>query len=181
MNCPKCKQSMQSRTIGGTTIDECPQCRGIWFDPGKIDEVKNKIDPDLRWMDFRIWRKRADFKVVADPLFCPRCADTALTAVAERQSGTVMRFCALCGGAWLKREDFEKIIDALAQEAENRTASDYIKESLQQAADLFAGEKDLISEWKDLKAVLRLLKYRVFIENPKLESIMKGLQKTLPL
>jgi len=52
---------------------------------------------------------------------------------------------------------------------------------LRLAAELVAGEKDRISEWKDLKAVLRLLKYRIFVENPKLSAVMQGLQKTLPL
>lgn len=49
------------------------------------------------------------------------------------------------------------------------------------AADIFTNPGRFISEWKDLKAVLRMLRYRVFVENPKLRSILAGIQNSLPL
>jgi hypothetical protein len=39
----------------------------------------------------------------------------------------------------------------------------------------------LVSEWRDLKAVLRLLSFRFFADNPKLNSILLGIQKSLPI
>ena len=181
MNCPACSQPMTSRRIGDTPIDECPHCRGIWFDPGEIDEIKNRVEPELRWMDFQLWRQEAVFRVQPDPLLCPRCADAAMTALAEKDSEFLIRFCTRCGGSWLDAGDLANIIHSLNREAESRTAADYFKESCKQAAELLTGEKRLISEWKDLKAVLHLLKYRVFAENPKLTTVMQGLRKTLPL
>ncbi|MGA8020570.1 MAG: zf-TFIIB domain-containing protein [Desulfobacterales bacterium] len=181
MNCPKCNQPMENKRMGDVAIDECRKCRGIWFDPGEIDDVKDRIEPEFRWMDFELWRAQAEFKVEFDPLSCPRCRDVALTAVTEKDSTTVVRFCTECGGTWLNVGDLAKIIEALNTELDRRTASDYFKESLKQAAELITGKKDPISEWKDLKVVLRLLKYRIFVENPKLSAVMKGLQKTLPL
>jgi Zn-finger nucleic acid-binding protein len=172
---------MDSKRVGETTIDECPKCRGIWFDPGEIDEIKNLVEPELRWMDFQLWREKAVFQTEYDPFFCPRCPDVALTAIAEKDTELLIRFCTQCGGSWLNAGTLANIIHSLNTEAESRTAADYFKKSLKQAAELFTGEKKLISEWKDLKAVLHLLKYRVFAENPKLTAVMKGLQKTLPL
>jgi hypothetical protein len=78
-------------------------------------------------------------------------------------------------------EDFAGIVSALATELDNRTAADYVRESLKQAADLVKNKEDPISDWKDLKAVLRLLKFRFFVENPKLDAVMKGFQKSMPL
>jgi Zn-finger nucleic acid-binding protein len=181
MLCPKCNQLMEKKRIGDVLIDECLKCRGIWFDMGEIDDVKDEMAPELRWMDFELWRAQADFKVEFDPLFCPRCKNAALTAVTEKRSATVVRFCTQCGGTWLNAGDLANVIDALNTELDKRTATDHFKESLRQAAELVTGEKDRISEWKDLKAVLRLLKYRIFVENPKLSAVMQGLQKTLPL
>lgn len=181
MHCPACSQSMKHKQIGHTTIDECPQCGGIWFDPGELDEIKDRVDPDLRWIDFRLWREQADFTVQPDPLFCPRCPEVAMTAVNQKNADLIIRFCTRCGGTWLNAGDLAIIIDSLSKQADALTAADYFKESLKQAAELITGEKTLISEWKDLKSVLRLLKYRVFVENPKLTAVMKGLQKTLPL
>jgi Zn-finger nucleic acid-binding protein len=172
---------MESRRIGETTIDECPRCRGIWFDPGEIEEIKNRVEPQLRWMDFRLWCEKAVFKVEPDTLFCPRCPDVALTTVAENDSGILIRLCTSCGGTWLAADALAKIIQALDTEAARRTSADYFKESLKQAGELFTGDRKLLSEWKDLKAVLHLLKYRIFAENPKLNTVMQGLRKTLPL
>jgi Zn-finger nucleic acid-binding protein len=104
-----------------------------------------------------------------------------LTTVIEEESGIAVRFCPRCGGSWLNAVDLAKIIAALEAELDKRTASDYFKESFKQAGELLTGKEDPISQWKDLKAVLRLLKFRIFIENPKLNAVMKGLQKTLPL
>jgi Zn-finger nucleic acid-binding protein len=181
MDCPKCHQPMESKSIGNVVIDECQKCRGIWFDPGEIDDVKDGIEPELRWLDFELWRAQADFQMEHDPLLCPRCKNVALTAVSEKDSATVVRFCTHCGGTWLNAGDLANIIDALNMELDKRNASDYFKESLKQAVKLVTGKEDPITEWKDLKAVLRLLKYRIFVGNPKLSAVMKGLQKTLPL
>ena len=181
MNCPKCNRPMASRRIGDAAIDECRKCLGIWFDPGEIDEIKDEISPELRWIDVGLWREKTDFKVESDPLFCPRCMNITLTTITEKRSNTTVRFCAQCGGSWLNPADLAKIISALSADLNNRSASYYLEESLKQAAELFTGKEAPISEWKDLKTVLRLLKYRVFIENPKLSAVMVGLQKTLPL
>lgn len=172
---------MQSRDIGRVAIDECKNCKGIWFDPGEIDDVKDEISTDLRWLDFDFWRKNAEFQMEQSPLYCPCCKETSLTTVSESDSGAAVRFCTACGGTWLKASDLAKIVSSLNREVEKKSAADYFKESLKQAAELLTGKGDLISEWKDLKEVLRLLKYRIFIENPKLNAIMQGLQKTLPL
>ncbi|MGB5983890.1 MAG: zf-TFIIB domain-containing protein [Desulfobacterales bacterium] len=181
MNCPQCKQPMQNKQIGEIIIDECRTCRGIWFDPGEIEEVKDEVAPQLRWMDIELWRDNTDFKVEFDSLYCPRCLDVAMTALVDRKSDTTLRFCNVCNGFWLRAADFRQIIAALDQEADRLSATDYLKESLKQGGDLISGDTTLISDWKDLKMVLRLLKYRVFVEHRKLGSIVKGLQKSFPL
>jgi hypothetical protein len=81
----------------------------------------------------------------------------------------------------LNAGDFKKILDALSEEAESKSVSEYIKVSLKEASEIFTNPTGLISEWKDLKAVLRMLRHRVFIENPKLKNILVGIQKSLPL
>ena len=181
MNCPQCREPMQSQPIGDTVVDECGQCRGIWFDPGKIDEIKDELSPELRWLDFRIWRREAQFQVEFDPLYCPRCGDIPLTTLTEGASMASLRFCTQCRGRWLEVADFARIIEALVRELNAKTTTDYIQASLKQASELFTGSKDFISEWRDLQSVLRLLKHRFFVENPNLDSMLQGLQKSLPL
>jgi hypothetical protein len=78
-------------------------------------------------------------------------------------------------------EDFAGIVSALSSELDNLTVADYFRESLKQATNLVKSKEESISDWKDLKAVLRLLKFRFFVENPKLDAVMKGFQKSMPL
>ena len=159
MNCPECQQPMTKKSRGDVTLDACPQCRGLWFDSGEIDDLKDQlVPPELRWTDFDLWRHQAGFEVSFDPLHCPRCQ-----------------------GSWMTAGDFAGIVSALTTELDNRTTADYVRESLKQAADLVKNKEDPISDWKDLKAVLRLLKFRFFVENPKLDAVMKGFQKSMPL
>jgi hypothetical protein len=82
---------------------------------------------------------------------------------------------------WLNFGTFKDIIAAFSAEAENKPVSEYVKTSLNEASDIILNSKNLVSEWKDLKAVLRMLRYRVFVENPKFRSILEGIQKSMPL
>ena len=73
------------------------------------------------------------------------------------------------------------ISDLLLDEANEKSASDLVIISLQQAKKLLMNPESPISEWHDFKSVLSLLKHRIFIENPKLKNIIVGLEKSLPL
>lgn len=181
MECPNCRQTMAKQRVGPATVDECPNCRGIWFDADRFEEAKDGLAPEVRWMDVSLWRQLADATADFQPLNCPRCRNTALTALVDRKADVIVRFCTECGGTWLNAEGLRAVVAALEREMEGRTTLDYAEESLRQAKDLVTGEKGLISEWKDLVTVLRLFKYRLFAEHPGLTAVMKGLQKTLPL
>lgn len=182
MKCPNCHQTMETKSIGDVTIDECRQCRGMWFDAGEIDAVKDQLaPPELHWAEFELWRKQANFEVAKDPLACPRCADAALTTITDKETDTVVRFCPGCKGAWMTTEDFNGIVNGLIAELDSRTAAEYLQESLKQASVLLSTKEDPITDWKDFRAILRLLKYRFFVENPTLDAIMKGFQKSMPL
>ena len=41
LNCPKCKAVMEKVSFGGTTVDRCVSCRGIWFDAGEREHLKD--------------------------------------------------------------------------------------------------------------------------------------------
>ena len=181
MHCPMCHEAMKPLKIGGVEIDECRQCRGIWFDKGELAEAKDEVDPDLRWLDFGIWKQETRFHINDGPLKCPRCQKNAMREINFRGPDVDFRFCPFCEGVWLNAGDFKKILDTLSEEAESKSVSEYIKVSLKEASEIFTNPKGLISEWKDLKAVLRMLRHRVFIENPKLKNILVGIQKSLPL
>ena len=174
MKCPKCNIEMQIKEIGQTQIDECPECQGMWFDQGEIDASKDELEEDLRWINFEIWKGKCEFRGKKDPLKCPKCPNTYLTVLYDQQTESEIDLCTLCRGLWLDKGEFESILNALNKEVQSRQTSDYLKESLKQAMEIITGPKSLVSEWHDLKAVLRLLNKRLFSDPGKLKQVIEN-------
>ena len=184
MQCPKCRVSMQPIPMGPAAVDECAQCGGLWFDHGELDQVIGTTDPDLRWLDIDFWKDASDFTVSPDAMGCPKCSRYYLTRLEDRATQTSAALCGNCHGIWLDAGQLRGIIRAVARCANQMDSADYLKESLHQVGEMFgaAGEKPVsFSHWRDLKALLRMLKYRIYSEHPKLVSMLVGAQKSLPL
>jgi Zn-finger nucleic acid-binding protein len=172
---------MNQNTVDEITLNECARCRGMWFDQGRLDEVKDKVLPDLGWLDIDTWKEQVEFEARRDPTFCPKCLDVALVTIKDRKSNTEISICTQCKGTWLATGQFLNFINALMDEANRKSAPEFVKISLQRAREMLTSPDSMISEWQDLKTVLQLLKHRIFIEHPKLKNIIIGLQKSLPL
>jgi Zn-finger nucleic acid-binding protein len=181
MHCPVCRQEMKPLKIGDVQVDECRRCKGIWFDKGELKEVKDEVDPDLRFLDIKMLSRKAVFNINKEPLECPRCRKVSMRRIHFQEPDIDITLCPACEGVWLNAGDFKKILDALRDEAASRSLSDYVKTSLKEGSEIFTNPGRFISEWRDLKAVLRMLRYRIFVENQKLRSILVGIQKSLPL
>lgn len=40
MNCPRCETSiLDEKDRDGVTIDQCPECRGVWLDRGELEKL----------------------------------------------------------------------------------------------------------------------------------------------
>ncbi|MFH2009786.1 MAG: zf-TFIIB domain-containing protein [bacterium] len=46
MNCPKCKVEMSAHTVVGIEVDKCPDCEGIYFDQGELDQLLTQGAPE---------------------------------------------------------------------------------------------------------------------------------------
>jgi Zn-finger nucleic acid-binding protein len=169
---------MKESGVGRVRIHECRHCRGIWFNRGELNAVKDEILPDLGWMD--IWQHKAEFKASANPMMCPKCSQMALVTLNDRRSGTEISFCNQCKGIWLDADQFCNIVDRLIEQADQQSVPDYIRASLHQAKEMITNPEAIMSEWKDLKSVLKLLNYRILAEHPTIESVIAGLQKSIP-
>jgi Zn-finger nucleic acid-binding protein len=181
MNCPECHVQLSEFNIGDDVLKECRVCRGLWFEQGQLDAVHDDVLPEMGWVDMDRLKDRFDFKTATDVLFCPRCQNIALTKFRDQNSKAEFCICTQCQGTWLATGQFLSLINLLLEEANKKTASELAVISLQQVKELLTDSNAMISEWQDLKSVLALLKKRIFVENPKLKSIIVGLQKSLPL
>ena len=63
MKCPKCRDGLKARLIGSIQVDDCPICKGTWFDCDELRKVKDLTDPDLNWLDFELWSHKDRFHV----------------------------------------------------------------------------------------------------------------------
>jgi Zn-finger nucleic acid-binding protein len=153
----------------------------MWFDHGQLDAVKDEVMPDMAWLNIDTWKEEAEFEAHRIAIFCPKCRDFALITVKDRKSMTEISMCTQCKGTWLATGQFLNLINELIDEAKQKSAPEFVKISLQQAKELLMTDDSIISEWQDFKTVLELLTHRIFIEHPKLKSLIVGLQKSLPL
>jgi Zn-finger nucleic acid-binding protein len=180
MDCPRCNVPMTTRKIGNVEVDECLECKGIWFDRDELRQAKDAIDRDLSWMDFDIWKHKDQFHIAPKPTKCPRCA-IPMAAVNYGDTGVEICVCSNCRGTWLDGGEFDKIVACLHEELDSKTTSDYVRDSLEEAKEIFTGKDSLASEWKDFTKVLKMFEYRFFTEHPRLFQTVKEMARRAPL
>ena len=127
-------------------------------------------------MDFEIWKHEDRFKTKASEINCPVCTTQAQT-IDYGATAVEIDYCPSCQGVWLDENEFKKIIESLEQELVSKSFSEYIKASIEEAKEIITGPESFISEWKDFVTVLRMMQYRMFVENPKLLDTILSLQK----
>ena len=182
MQCAKCNAEMHTIAMDTVTIDQCPQCGGIWFDQGEFEDVLESTDPDLAWLNIDFWKNQEELQVSTDDLACPKCHRYYLIRLEDPATGTNARMCSDCRGIWLDAAQLHRIIGALTEIAHRTESAELIKEGLDRFAIMIDTSPETPSfQWRGLPAVLRMLKYRIYTEHPKLVSILVGAQKALPL
>ena len=74
MDCPKCDAAMNERNLrtlqGLVVFDQCPSCKGFWFDTGEAEKLKDSWEPDF--IDSGDPEKGKEFNKIRD-VKCPRC------------------------------------------------------------------------------------------------------------
>jgi Zn-finger nucleic acid-binding protein len=177
MECPTDGTKLESHTVHSVNIEECPQCRGFWFEEGELRKAKDESEPDLNWLDFDLWADQDFFNAEWSSRKCPHCGKNMVT-ISYADTGVAVDYCLDGHGIWLDKGEFQAIIDALSKEMTSKNISDFVKASLDEAKEIFVGEEGFVSEWKDFLTVTRLLQYRVLSENPRVAELLTTLQTT---
>ena len=179
MNCPIDRTNLEKHTIYSVDVEECPQCRGLWFEQGELRKAKDTAEPDLNWLDFELWSDHNSFSVEWSERECPKCGNK-MTTISYGDTGVPIEYCKEGHGIWLDKGEFQSIIEALDLESETMDSNEYAKASIDEAKDLIVGDEGFLSEWKDFHTVTRLLQYRVLVENPKLAELLIDVQTSTP-
>jgi len=179
VRCPRCDGVLEVHSIGEMQVHECGQCHGVWFEKGELNKLAEESYPDLAWMDFELWKDQELFSVSSSALICPQ-DEQGMASISYGESGVLVDHCIQCGGTWLDAGELQNIISYMQDEADAMPASEYAKETLEEAAELVTGDKGLAAEWRDFKTILRLLQYRLMVENPKLQEELLDFYRASP-
>jgi len=180
MVCPECQHTLQQVDFRGVKIDECPHCRGLWFDRDELRRAKDRTDEDLRWLDFDLFAGEAGDAATAKGPLCPRDS-IKMGSIAYEASRVRVEKCSKCHGVWLSHGEFEKIVTHLENEVNSETAAEYRHEAGHQLAQVFTGPERPIGEVRDLFSVLRLLRKRWAVEHPGLSEAIDAISIGSPL
>ncbi len=176
MICPVCKEALTDSLRDGVRVVSCPRCRGLWVRERQLEEIKDREDMFLRWLDLDLWKDLEKHAIGVSERTCPSCGER-LHRVEHGDTGTVIDVCVRCNAVWLDQGELDTIIGYLEEKIDNETVSEYLKELGHEAVELMTGRKPLAEEMGDMATVLKLLEYRVFTRFPVLSGIVKRIPR----
>jgi Zn-finger nucleic acid-binding protein len=89
---------MEQVDYEGTEIDRCTICKGIWFDAGEIEILRDKeAAAAIDTGDASVGRKSN----AMDDYQCPRCSGAMVRVVDARQRHIWFETCSSCNGSFL--------------------------------------------------------------------------------
>jgi Zn-finger nucleic acid-binding protein len=177
IKCPVDGSALEKCAVDSVKAEKCPTCQGLWFTKGEIQQAEGEEGLDENWLGFDLWSDQDAFKAQKSSRKCPVCAQN-MAAIVYGHSEVTVDYCVDEHGIWLDQGEFESVIDFLREELLSKSLPEYISLSLDEAKEIFTGDKGPIHEWKDFLTIYRLLEYRVLVDNPKLMNILIALGKT---
>jgi len=171
MDCPVDGSALEKYEFDSLNVEKCPQCQGFWLTKGEMRQAEEAEGVDEDWMDFDLWTDHDAFKAEKSDRKCPACAQNMATII-YGPTDVKVDYCMEEHGLWLDHGEFESIIDALRDEILTKSLPEYVSISLDEAKEVFTGDKGVIQEWKDFKTIYRLMEYRILVDNPKLMDFL---------
>ena len=102
LNCPKCKAAMESVTFGGTTVDRCVSCKGIWFDAREQEQLKDAEGSEV--LDSA--PSGAAPAAPAGKILCPVCHTQMIQMTDHHQPHIKFESCTVCYGVFFDAGEF---------------------------------------------------------------------------
>ena len=103
MRCPKCRSDMEQLVIGGTQIDRCLVCFGLWFDRGEVEKLRTRKAAAA--LDIGDPTKGREMNRV-DRYRCPRCSGPMIRLVDPVQTHIWYEQCGSCHGSFFDAGEF---------------------------------------------------------------------------
>jgi PAT family beta-lactamase induction signal transducer AmpG len=103
MRCPKCGAGMEQVDYEGVEIDRCKYCKGIWFDAGESEALRDKkAAAAIDTGDARVGKRTNEI----DRYGCPRCGGGMVRVVDPQQTHIWYEVCSSCSGSFFDAGEF---------------------------------------------------------------------------
>jgi Zn-finger nucleic acid-binding protein len=107
MRCPKCRSDMEQIEVDGVQVDRCTTCRGLWFDPGEIELLRNRKAAAALDIGLVATGKAQN---AIDHYRCPRCGGEMVRMVDPQQTHIWYEQCASCHGSYFDAGEFTDLV-----------------------------------------------------------------------
>ncbi len=110
MNCPKCKTPLETQIRHKVTVECCPTCKGMWFDPRSLKALE---DESFRHDEHA--KGTLVFSSETTELRCPECTNP-LKRFNYRLYDLEIEFCDLGHGYWLEDGEDTRVLELMKKE-----------------------------------------------------------------
>jgi membrane associated rhomboid family serine protease/Zn-finger nucleic acid-binding protein len=134
MDCPYCQTELRTYSNHHFTIDYCPACQGLWFDPGEMrDYIRVFLQNNPNLEKDKINLRQTVARIDSLPEFsrsCPRCRVPMGKVNYSYDSNVIIDQCPKCCGVWVDRGEIQQIIRYIKQ---NQSTLEFTPEALERA------------------------------------------------
>lgn len=132
MHCPHCRAELKTYPYHHFTVDFCPTCGGLWFDPGEMRDYIQlclQDNPNLCKEKINLQQTVANINRLPEPVYlCPRCHISMEKVNYSYDSNVIIDKCPKCCGIWVHRGEIQRIVRYTNQ---NQTGLEYSPEALE--------------------------------------------------
>jgi uncharacterized protein len=120
MLCPVCNINIQTVILNQTQLDNCPKCKGLWFDKDELGEVidflKVSGSSDTGWLnDTTSSYFEHQVNLEKSDTSCPKCNTELSRYNYAGSKDIIIDSCPKGCGIWLDGGELKKILDFLAE------------------------------------------------------------------
>ena len=154
--CPDCDFELRSESYGGTQVESCSECGGVWLDAGELRKLIESPET-LRSVEDESEPALEQIPTGGVVRRCPRC-DSDLVAYNYLVSSPVeLDSCAQCHGIWVQNDELGKVEEAVQR---SRDGVGMSPEAIASVVRYTEDHKDLIGRQRQIVALFDLLRYR---------------------
>ncbi len=108
MKCPNCAQVLKSTQCKGITVDQCENCRGMWFDIQEVDQLEDTV---LRLDELK---NTMVTNVRPSERKCPKCGEN-MQKFNYRWEDLELEMCKNKHGYWLDADEEKRVTEIMKQ------------------------------------------------------------------